>query len=99
VLDAEERRLRVRAAIKRLPAPQRDVIRLHKLEGWPMAMIARRLGVGRVTLRVRAHRGYTMLREHAKRYCIDVLAPRDDARVHGSVTTRKRQTERTSTRH
>jgi len=71
--DAEERRLRVRAAVKRLPAPQRDVIRLHKLEGWSMAQIARRLGVPRVTIRVRAHRGYTTLREQAERFHLATL--------------------------
>jgi RNA polymerase sigma-70 factor (ECF subfamily) len=71
--DAEERRLRVRAAVKRLPAPQRDVIRLHKLEGWSMAQIARRLGVRRVTVRVRAHRGYTTLREQAERFHLAAL--------------------------
>jgi RNA polymerase sigma-70 factor, ECF subfamily len=70
---AEERRLRVRAAIKRLPCAQGDVIRLHKLEGWSMARIARRLGVRRGTVRVRAHRGYTILREQAERFHLEAL--------------------------
>ncbi len=70
---AEERRLRVRAAIKRLPCAQGDVIRLHKLEGWSMARIARRLGVERGTVRVRAHRGYTILREQAERFRLAAL--------------------------
>lgn len=71
---AEERRLRVRSALERLPRGQGDVIRLHKLEGWSMARIARRLGVERGTVRVRAHRGYTILREHAERFRLAALA-------------------------
>jgi RNA polymerase sigma-70 factor, ECF subfamily len=67
VADEEERRMRVQAALRRLPPAHRDVIRLHKLEGMPMAEIAKRLGLHRVTIRVRAHRGYTTMREHAAR--------------------------------
>jgi len=60
VLD--ERRARVQAAIERLPARQREVVRLHKLEGVPMAEVARRLGVRDVAVRVRAHRAYESLK-------------------------------------
>jgi RNA polymerase sigma-70 factor (ECF subfamily) len=61
VLD--ERRARVRDAIERLPERQREVVRLHKLEGVPMSEVARRLGVRDVAARVRAHRAYENLRE------------------------------------
>jgi RNA polymerase sigma-70 factor, ECF subfamily len=58
----EERRARVRDAIERLPQRQREVVRLHKLEGVPLAEVARRLGVRDVAVRVRAHRAYENLR-------------------------------------
>jgi RNA polymerase sigma-70 factor (ECF subfamily) len=61
--DHDDRRLRVRAAIERLPERQREVVRLHKLEGVPMTEVARRLGVRAVAARVRAHRAYENLRD------------------------------------
>jgi RNA polymerase sigma-70 factor, ECF subfamily len=59
----DERRASVRDAIERLPERQREVVRLHKLEGVPMSEVARRLGVRDVAVRVRAHRAYENLRE------------------------------------
>ncbi len=52
---------RVRAAIDRLPPTQREVVKLHKLSGLPMAEISERLGVRPGALRVRAHRAYRAL--------------------------------------
>lgn len=51
----------VRAAIDALPPSLREVVRLHKLEGWSMAEVARELGVKEGAARVRAHRGYRAL--------------------------------------
>lgn len=51
----------VRAAIEELPASSREVIKLHKLEGRPMAEVARILGIKEGAARVRAHRGYKVL--------------------------------------
>ena len=58
----------VQAAVERLPSGQRDVIRLHKLQGLPMAQVAERLHVREGAVRVRAHRAYKNLAE--------LLAPR-----------------------
>jgi len=52
---------RVRQALAGLPANQREVVTLHKLEGKTMAEISEQLGVREGTLRVRAHRGYKAL--------------------------------------
>ena len=51
----------VRAAIDQLPPTQREVVKLHKLSGMPMAEISARLGVRPGALRVRAHRAYKAL--------------------------------------
>lgn len=51
----------VRVAIERLPATQREVIELHKLQGMSMADIATRLQVREGAIRVRAHRAYKAL--------------------------------------
>jgi len=64
----EETALEVQAAVEKLPPGQRDVIRLHKLEGLPMAEVAQRLNVREGAVRVRAHRAYKSLAE--------ILAPR-----------------------
>ncbi len=52
---------RIRQALAGLPKTQREVVTMHKLEGIPMAEIAKQLGVREGTLRVRAHRGYKAL--------------------------------------
>lgn len=53
----------VRRALARLPENQRDVIVLHWYEGLSFAEIAEIVGAGRSAVKVRAHRGYTRLRE------------------------------------
>jgi RNA polymerase sigma-70 factor (ECF subfamily) len=65
---ADETAREVLAAVERLPVGQREVIRLHKLEGLPMAEVAERLKVREGAVRVRAHRAYKGLAE--------LLAPR-----------------------
>ena len=52
---------RIRQALAGLPAGQREVVTLHKIEGKSMAEISAELGVREGTLRVRAHRGYKTL--------------------------------------
>lgn len=52
---------RVRDAIARLPAGQREVVELHKLRGMSMAEVAERLQVREGAVRVRAHRAYKAL--------------------------------------
>lgn len=50
-------------ALHELPFDKREVVRLHKIEGMPMAQVAQRMGINEGTARVRAHRGYKALRE------------------------------------
>ncbi len=59
--QAEQDIASVRAAIEALPAGQREVLTLHKIEGLPMKEIARRLGIREGAVRVRAHRAYRAL--------------------------------------
>ena len=59
---AQERRAALLAAIAALPPGQRVVVRMHRLEGLPMAEVSRRLGVRGGAVRVRAHRAYESLR-------------------------------------
>ncbi|MBL4684611.1 MAG: sigma-70 family RNA polymerase sigma factor [Nannocystaceae bacterium] len=65
---------RVRTAIDRLPAGQREVVVLHKLRGMSMAEIADRLAVREGAVRVRAHRAYKTLARMLSRGQIDVVA-------------------------
>ncbi len=63
-IDREGRhalRGRVRDAIAALPASQREVVTLHKLEGLSMQQVADRLHVMPGAARVRAHRAYLAL--------------------------------------
>lgn len=60
-----ERNRRLRAAVGRLPPAQREVVRLQRFVGLPLTEVARKLGLPRGTVRVRAHRGCTTLRERA----------------------------------
>jgi RNA polymerase sigma-70 factor (ECF subfamily) len=53
----------VRAAVAALPESQRLVVSMHKLEGRPLADIARDLDIQEGAARVRAHRGYQRLKE------------------------------------
>jgi RNA polymerase sigma-70 factor (ECF subfamily) len=59
---ATERTAALRAAIEALPPGQRVVVRMHRLEGLPVAEVSRRLGVRNGAVRVRAHRAYEGLR-------------------------------------
>ncbi len=59
----KERAERVRAALARLPEPQRAVVHLHRFEGMGFAEIGRVLGITEVSARVRAFRAYARLRE------------------------------------
>ena len=66
IVSMQERELireSVREAIAALPASQREVVQLHKLEGLSMREISERLDVREGTLRVRAHRAYKSLTE------------------------------------
>ncbi len=53
----------VRAAVERLPAAQRLVVHLHRIEGLSFEDIARMLGVTEGAVRQRAFRGYVALRK------------------------------------
>jgi RNA polymerase sigma-70 factor (ECF subfamily) len=61
--ESHERAARVRAALARLPAQQREVIELHWFEQSPYEEIAAIVGASVAAVRVRAHRGYLRLRE------------------------------------
>jgi RNA polymerase sigma factor (sigma-70 family) len=61
--EAGERSARIRAALARLPEPQRTVIELHFFDEFPYEEIARIVGASVAAVRVRAHRGYERLRE------------------------------------
>lgn len=59
--QAQEIITRVRAAVDALPAGQREVVQMHKLQGMTMAEVAERLAIQEGTARVRAHRAYKSL--------------------------------------
>ena len=63
--DVERRAVaaRVRAAVEALPAGQREVVELHKLEEWSFSEVAGALGINESAARVRAHRAYYSLRD------------------------------------
>lgn len=63
-LERSEDVERVREALGRLPAAQREVIELHWFEGLPFAEVASVVGISLSAAKVRAHRGYKRLREH-----------------------------------
>ncbi len=54
--------VRVRAAIACLPAEQREVIVLHWLDGLSFSEVAKLVGASEGAVRVRAHRGYRVMR-------------------------------------
>ncbi len=56
----------VLAALARLPARQRVVIELNRLEDMKFTEIARRLGTTAVAVKLRAYRGYEQLREELR---------------------------------
>lgn len=56
----------VQAALQALPEAQREAIVLHRWEGLSFAEIAELAGVTESAVKVRAHRGYEVLRERLK---------------------------------
>ena len=63
VIQEREALRSLERALGDLPYDKREVVRLHKIEGMPMAEVAERMGINEGTARVRAHRGYKALRE------------------------------------
>jgi len=61
-LEQQRAARRVREAVGRLGAKQREVIELHWFAEMPFEEVAQVLGIGRSTAKVRAHRGYQQLR-------------------------------------
>ena len=61
-LEAAERAQQVRAALARLPESQRVVIELNRFEGLSFAEVARALGITEGAAKLRAFRGYELLR-------------------------------------
>ncbi len=62
VVVARERAERVRAALDRLPEPQRVVVHLHRFEELSFAEIGKVLGISEGAAKVRAFRAYGQLR-------------------------------------
>ena len=61
-LIGKEDAQRVRAALAELPDGQREVIELHWLDGLPFPEVAVIVGASLSAVKVRAHRGYKVLR-------------------------------------
>lgn len=61
--EADIRDAQLRRAVDQLPASQREVIVLHWFEGLSFREIAEAVGAGLSAVKVRAHRGYTALRQ------------------------------------
>jgi len=57
---------RVQRALDALPAGQREVIELHWLSELPYAQVAQIVGASEAAVRVRAHRGYALLKQILK---------------------------------
>jgi RNA polymerase sigma-70 factor (ECF subfamily) len=55
--------LRLAAALEQVPAPQREAVVLHHLQGWPLAEVARHLGRTEAAVAGLLHRGLKKLRE------------------------------------
>ncbi len=53
---------RLLAALAQLPSAQRDIVLLHKVEGWSFAELGHAFGITEAAARLRAHRGYDSLR-------------------------------------
>lgn len=58
----------VREAVEALPPGQREVVRLHKLEGRPFREVADALEIKEGAARIRAHRAYERLRHALARF-------------------------------
>jgi RNA polymerase sigma-70 factor (ECF subfamily) len=57
----------VRRALAILPLETREVIALHWIEGLPFSEVALRVGASLSAVKVRAHRGYALLRQHLRK--------------------------------
>lgn len=53
-------------ALQALPVAQREVVVLHKVQGFSFEQVAESLGITSTAARIRAHRGYVKLRELLK---------------------------------
>lgn len=62
-LEREQRAAMVRAALAELPDGQREVIELHWFEEQPFEVIAQTVGASVSAVKVRAHRGYKVLKK------------------------------------
>jgi len=67
-LESLETRARIEAAIKELPAPQRAVISLRDIEGWPAAEVCNALGLTETNQRVLLHRARSKVRRALEQY-------------------------------
>ncbi len=61
--EGEGPRVAIAALLAELPPGQREVIELHFVEDLSFARVAEVVGVSLAAVRVRAHRGYVLLRE------------------------------------
>jgi RNA polymerase sigma factor (sigma-70 family) len=61
--EAKLKQERVRVALAQLPDNQREVIEMHWFQGRPFEEVARLVGASLSAVKVRAHRGYTRLRD------------------------------------
>jgi RNA polymerase sigma-70 factor (ECF subfamily) len=55
---------RLRGALESLPAIYRQAVEMLKFRGMRVEAAAKELGISKIALRVRAHRGYNLLRKH-----------------------------------
>lgn len=64
--EAAEDRLddRLRLALESLPGIYRQAVEMLKFRGMRVEAAAKELGISKIALRVRAHRGYSLLRKH-----------------------------------
>lgn len=65
-VQAAETAKRVQRALELLPRGQREVIELHWLSGLPYLQVAEIVGASEAAVRVRAHRGFALLRQLLK---------------------------------
>jgi len=64
--EEEEERMddRLRLALESLPAIYRQAVEMLKFRGMRVEAAAKELGISKIALRVRAHRGYSLLRKN-----------------------------------
>jgi RNA polymerase sigma-70 factor (ECF subfamily) len=83
-LIARELQSRVRAAIARLPAKQREAIVLFEIEGWKVTDIAAALECAPATVKVHLHRARLRLRSQLADYVAD--DPKAEVATHDMPT-------------